>query len=171
MSRIYLSWWLTTRTSETRTMRLSRFRIQESGFRIQEPGSGGNGASKLRALCDFNCPKGLENSEAQGSNPEGKPGRLTYDRRRTGVFDYPFCLRMSRLSAVTKASRLTSRPKQLRMFNSDGAFGLRAEKQLKDFLNLEAPFGSDDLRRANVLTCKTKSKGLNRVQMVITPQH
>jgi hypothetical protein len=65
-----------------------------------------NGVSKLRVLCGVNCPKGLENS-VQGSNPEGKAGRLTYDRRRTEVFDYPFFPSMSRLSAVTKASRLT----------------------------------------------------------------
>jgi hypothetical protein len=40
--------------------------------------------AKIRVLCDVNCPKWLENSP-RGSNPEGKAGRLTYDRRRTGV--------------------------------------------------------------------------------------
>jgi hypothetical protein len=33
--------------------------------------------TKFRVLCDVNCPKESENS-AQGSNPEGKAGRLTY---------------------------------------------------------------------------------------------
>ena len=50
-------------------------------------GSAVNG-TKLRVLCDVNCPKGLESS-AQGSNPEGKAGRLTYDRRRSGMFCLP----------------------------------------------------------------------------------
>ena len=58
---------------------------EAQGLPWENPGLNG---TKIRVLCDFNCPKGLENL-AQGSNPEGKARRLTYDRWLTGVFDSP----------------------------------------------------------------------------------
>jgi hypothetical protein len=61
---------------------------------------------------------------------EGKARRLTYDRERNRVVDYPFYPRMSPLSAVSKAFRLTW--KRTNEETSGGVLPTKSNKPAED---------------------------------------